>query len=852
MNGIIKKTAFLIIALLMVPLSLRAAQQEYYTVIAGTYRLQANAGNVYKTLKKSIPGAAFLRIERNGKFYTVRVGRSLDKSGAERFLAGVRSRFKDARLLHAFYKSARIIRINDAGRGHAAASLADYAKAEVAGQPALSPAAARQGRHEILSRHLKKWVQNPITPVVFPPDLARIDKQFFTVQLASFIKESVAHKEINRLRGLRFSLPWLRVERIQRFFTVRAGRFSTRRQAVEFMRLHGKKIKGRILTVYIRPERIIELYGASNDKSIGNVMRNVRPSAVSHPLRAVLPLTPVVKKIKTITACRHKIKAVSRMIRAAAHKLRHKAGAGTGGERREFFTLQAASFKTKKMALRAYMRLRRHKDLAPLSDLRVELVASYFTLRAGKFVRRLNAVKLADSLRRFYPGLLVMRAYVLEKRIVQISGNARGGEKQGAGEKPGKLKSVHIAEVGAVKMASRPISPEVKTTAVAVDSVYRGEPAAEAVTKESRGGRESFIFKAAGNTEIKAPVKQKVVRPDAEALGKSGENPLLHSIFAATNLEDKDLSYEVVTIIGKDDRGNKIRMPSSLFYDRHRDELYAINGVNNRIIVYGADYFPQNSLGKGRGIDSPMGGFIAKDGKIYITQAGAVGSLPRITVLNGAFMPEQVIAVSKMPDSSGFIPQKITINANGRFYVTGLHSKKVLVLDRNGNFLRWFHVAIDKKGNYFFSGFDTPLATAYIRDVVSDSLGNLFFLSEETSKVYAFNTKEIFLFSFGVKGGAKGKLSRPRGLCIDEGRHCFYVVDYMRHEVLIYDFTGKFRHEFGGRGWGAEWFNYPVDIVLGARHQVVVADFFNQQIKVFKVKWRETFPARPDSLWKLK
>ncbi len=845
----------MIIALLMVPLSPRAAQQEYYTIIAGTYRVEANAGSVYKALKKSIPGAVFLRIEKNGKFYTVRVGRSLDKSGVERFLPRVRSKFKDARLLHAFYKPARIIKINGAGPGPAAVSSAGHDRAEAAVvRPALFPAAASKSRHEILPRHLKKRFQNQITPVSHFPSLALTDKQFFTVQLASFIKGPAAHQEINHLQGLRFSLPWLRVERIQRFFTVRAGRFSSRRQAMKFMRQHGKKIKGQILAAYIRPERIIELYGASNDKGVSNVKKNVRSAAVSPPSRIVSSLIPVVKKIKMITARRHKIKVIAPIIRVAAHKPRHKAGIGAKGKGQEFFTLQAASFKAEEMALRAYRQLtgRRHPALVP--NLRVEKIGGYFTLRAGKFAKRSRAADLADSLRRFYPDLLVMRAYVLKKRIVQIPGNIKGGRKPAIVEMAEKLKPVVVERGGVLESAPKEISPQVKIIAAAVNPAPdETKPATEAGARKSKGGSETFTFKASGNvTGRKVSIKKKAAVPGPEVPKKEGGNPLLDSVFAATNLNDKNLSYEVVTIIGKDDRGDKIRMPSSLFYDRHRDELYAVNGVNNRIIVYGADYFPQNSLGKGRGIDSPMGGFIAKDGRIYITQAGAVGSSPRITVLNGAFMPERVIAVSKMPDSSGFIPQKITININGRFYVTGLHSKKVLVLDRGGNFLRWFHVAVDKKGDYFFSGLDTPLDTAYIRDVVSDSLGNLFFLSEETSRIYAFNVKENFLFSFGVKGGAKGKLSRPRGLCIDEGRRCFYVVDYMRHEVLIYDFTGKFRHEFGGRGWGAEWFNYPVDIVLGARHQVVVADFFNQQIKVFNVKWRETFPARPDSLWKLK
>ncbi|VAW38424.1 hypothetical protein MNBD_DELTA03-663, partial [hydrothermal vent metagenome] len=263
-NGIIKQAAFLIIAFLLMPLALHAAQQEYYTIIAGTYRLQTNAENDYISLQKSIPDAAFLRIEKNSKFYTVRIGRSLEKSGVERFLPQVRRQFKDARLLKVFYKPARIIKMSGSVEGNSAASaLAPKDKAKAL-KAVLPLAAAINNRHEILPRHLKKQVQSETVSISPALTAALAGKQFFSIQLASFANEHRAHKEINNLRGLRFPLPWLRVERVQRFFTVRAGRFNTRQQVRGFMKQHGAGIQGRIMAVYIRPERIVELYEVLN------------------------------------------------------------------------------------------------------------------------------------------------------------------------------------------------------------------------------------------------------------------------------------------------------------------------------------------------------------------------------------------------------------------------------------------------------------------------------------------------------------------------------------------------------------------------------------------------------------
>lgn len=317
---------------------------------------------------------------------------------------------------------------------------------------------------------------------------------------------------------------------------------------------------------------------------------------------------------------------------------------------------------------------------------------------------------------------------------------------------------------------------------------------------------------------------------------------------AAPPIDKPAFSHEVLTVINSDDRGEKLRMPSALFFDHKANELYLLNGGEGRLIVYGPDYFPQESLAKGRGIDTPVGGTIDDKGNLYIPQAGNVTKSPRLTILNSAFLPLQEIDLSSMPEVDTFTPQEIALAHDGRTYLVGNESKRVLVLNPDGTFSHWFAIAISKNGDYRQSDQDASQQTAILKNVVVDALGNLLFLSEETSRIYVFDANEHYLFSFGSKGGAEGKMSRPRALAIDEHKRCIYVVDYMRHTVLIFDFTGTFRFEFGGLGWGPGWFNYPVDIVLGRQGQVVVADFFNQRAQVFEVALPD-FPERPAKLW---
>lgn len=310
-----------------------------------------------------------------------------------------------------------------------------------------------------------------------------------------------------------------------------------------------------------------------------------------------------------------------------------------------------------------------------------------------------------------------------------------------------------------------------------------------------------------------------------------------------------EFAFNVVAVLSTDDRGENLRMPSALFFDRQADELYLLNGGDGRLVVYGPDYFPQESLGPGRGLDSPVSGAVDDKGNLYIPQAGNSTKPPRLTLLNSAFLPVQEVNLSGIPEIGNFSPQEIALAQGGKMYVVGLESKRVLVLGADGVFSHWLEVAVDKNGDYRPSVQGAPPQTTVIKNVVVDSLGNLFFLSEETSKIYVFDAQEHFLFAFGAKGGAEGKMSRPRSLAIDEVKRCIYVVDYMRHTVLIFDYSGAFRFEFGGLGWGPGWFNYPVDIVLGRQGQVVVADFFNQRAQVFELTL-PSFLERPPKLWR--
>ncbi|HET98725.1 MAG TPA: hypothetical protein ENN98_08625 [Desulfurivibrio alkaliphilus] len=344
--------------------------------------------------------------------------------------------------------------------------------------------------------------------------------------------------------------------------------------------------------------------------------------------------------------------------------------------------------------------------------------------------------------------------------------------------------------------------------------------------------------------------------------------------------------FSVVAILSEDHQGQRLRSPSTVAFDYEQEEIYVLSGGKKGFVIYDNALFPHLFLGPGRGLTAPQGVFFdPRSDRIFVCQGRSSSHPPRLTILNGAFFPVDEIRFDQFPQAEGFSPQRGVVGRTGNIYLSGTNSRGVLVLGPDGKFQRWLSpvdrvMAPEELG--LVPGVGNPLeATAptqapeqlddnplglppellpqsrlrparesggpgrhpvTINDIVRDRDGRLFLLSEETSKVYVYSPNEDFLFSFGEKGGSSGKMSRPRGLAVDEDRKSIYVVDYMRHTILVYDTSGKFVFEFGGRGTGPLWFNFPSAIAMDRRGRLIVADLFNSRIQIIRADFDVRFP----------
>jgi DNA-binding beta-propeller fold protein YncE len=246
--------------------------------------------------------------------------------------------------------------------------------------------------------------------------------------------------------------------------------------------------------------------------------------------------------------------------------------------------------------------------------------------------------------------------------------------------------------------------------------------------------------------------------------------------------------------------------------------------------VYTHDFYPLLSIGKSDGIESPVGLAVDPEGYLFVAQSsGSKQKRARISLLNPSLKWKKDIFFEGFEDSDGFSPKNIAISKTGRLYVAGGSFYGVVVLNKDGAFSHLL-IPVDRLGKM-----EEQKAT--ICDVEIDSSGRIYLLSEDMGRIYVYDDQENFLFKFGKKGGGSGKLSRPRGMTLDQHNKRVYVIDYMRHTANAYsEEDGRFLFEFGGKGWGRGWFQYPSDIAVDTYGNVLVADTFNQRVQVLKLE----------------
>ena len=280
-------------------------------------------------------------------------------------------------------------------------------------------------------------------------------------------------------------------------------------------------------------------------------------------------------------------------------------------------------------------------------------------------------------------------------------------------------------------------------------------------------------------------------------------------------------------ILRQDPDQQALSYPTSLFFDQKTDEIYLIDAGNSQLVLFNRDGYPTDNVGKGRGLHNIIS-TMRHNNKLYVC-CGSNRDFPsgNINILNNAFFSEQQLVLSqKTSHQEKFVTKQVMSGLNGAFYALQSNDSTINVFDSDWNFLRRIVPRHESLG---------VLEPASIVAMAQDQNGTMYFLSEEKGRVFVYDYNETFLFSFGDKGGDKGKMARPRSISVDSRNKRIYISDYLRHTVLVYTIKGKWLYEIGSKGDRPGYLFYPSGVCSDNNGTLFVADTFNHRVQIFSI-----------------
>jgi DNA-binding beta-propeller fold protein YncE len=167
-------------------------------------------------------------------------------------------------------------------------------------------------------------------------------------------------------------------------------------------------------------------------------------------------------------------------------------------------------------------------------------------------------------------------------------------------------------------------------------------------------------------------------------------------------------------------------------------------------------------------------------------------------------------------------PWGIASDSRGKVYIVDTNLKAVWVYD-----LKSYTVDILGKGEH--AGlFWAPVGVAL------DARGNIYVSDPKLNRVYSFTRDEKPLATIGDDE----TLNWPVGMAVDDALERLYVVNGRNHNIAVFDLGGKYLFSIGRRGDKDGEFNYPTDVEIDSRGNLVVADSMNARVQILDPEGR--------------
>jgi streptogramin lyase len=294
-----------------------------------------------------------------------------------------------------------------------------------------------------------------------------------------------------------------------------------------------------------------------------------------------------------------------------------------------------------------------------------------------------------------------------------------------------------------------------------------------------------------------------------------------------------DFLYSIETTGG---RGEQLRAPQDIFFDRKAQELYVTDPGNRGILVYNASGAFLDKITMEGKEGSPTMVAADGEGRLYVGHNNSA----KVSVLTFRGEPLEVLDVPGIVDLPG--------NQNRPQYFAQGPDGKVITLKTQGGLVK-----LDPFGEGHeeirLGGENAP---NMIYGMTIDARGRFLFSDMRPYSVVIFDPVKETFQRFGSAGILYGQLARPQGLAADEAGHIF-VTSLVRNKVLCYDAEGNFIEEFGSLGRNYGQFYMPSKIVSDGKDRIYVLEPPLKRIQVFRIAFPpeesmpETVGKPPDS-----
>lgn len=162
-------------------------------------------------------------------------------------------------------------------------------------------------------------------------------------------------------------------------------------------------------------------------------------------------------------------------------------------------------------------------------------------------------------------------------------------------------------------------------------------------------------------------------------------------------------------------------------------------------------------------------------------------------------------------------PWGISSDGKGKVYVTDPVLRAVMVYDFDARTVN--PLGKEKIGELFLS----PAGVAV------DDKGNVYVSDSGKNRVFVFTRDEKPMHAMG----SDETLNWPAGAAVDNELKRLYVVNSRNHNVAVFELSGKYLFSIGRRGRQDGEFNFPTDVDIDSRGNIVVTDSMNARVQVF-------------------